>query len=155
MTPRLLRHYVGHPLHILVLLASLALSGYAALTLFSVRPIAVAVWFVGAAIGHDVVLLPLYSLIDRGLLLRRRTLPSPPWLNHVRFPAAISLLLLLVFLPQIARLSDDLTPLTALNADRYFVNWLAITGALFLLSALAYAYRLRTGRQVAAVEDEN
>ena len=61
---RLLRWYGSGPLHLLVLICSFALAAYALVRLFSLRPLEVAIWFVGAAILHDLILLPLYSLAD-------------------------------------------------------------------------------------------
>ena len=42
--------------------------GYAAAQLLPSRPLGVAVWFVGAVIGHDLLLMPLYSLADRSVM---------------------------------------------------------------------------------------
>ena len=64
----------------------------------------------------------------------------------MRFPAAISGILLIVFLPSIARLSSTYTATTGLSSSEYFARWLAITGALFLVSAVLYAARLRRNR---------
>lgn len=140
--PRFVRRYGAHPLHLLVLVGCFALAGFAAIKLVHDRPVMVIVWFVGAAVAHDVLLLPLYALVDRGLR-RGATLPSAPWLNYVRFPLAISAVLLLVFLPSIARLSNVYTATTGLTAGGYLLRWLAVTGVLFLVSALSYALRLR------------
>ena len=135
------RRYGGSPGHLLLMLASFALAGFAAISLIQSRPIEVAVWFVGAAVVHDFVLLPLYTLADRRLS-RPAAGRAIPWLNYVRFPVAISLLLLLVFLPSIARLSGGYTDTTALSSAGYVWRWLAITGALLLISAGTYALRL-------------
>lgn len=147
---RFAHRYGANPLHLLALLASFALAGYAAILLVHSRPVGVVVWFVGAAIGHDLLLLPLYAIADRGMMRasRRRPapLPSAPWLNYVRFPALVSGLLLLVYLPSIARLSTNYHATTGLSSAGYFARWLAVTGALFLLSALALALRMRRRR---------
>lgn len=147
MRSRFRRYYGDQPLHLLSLLACFSLSGYAARELVNNHVLAVAVWFVGAAVGHDLLLFPLYALVDRSLLRlahRPRALPvTAPWLNYVRFPAAVSGLLFLVFAPSILRLSGLYQTATTLSPDRFVWNWLAITGALFLVSAVAYALRLR------------
>lgn len=143
MPSRFARHYGSHPLHLIVLLACFALAGYAALKLIRDETMMVLVWFVGAAVGHDLVLVPLYALIDCGLR-RDRTPPRDiAWLNYVRFPAVISGLLLLVFLPSIARLSDVYSDTTGLSSSGYLVRWLGVTGVLFLGSAVLFALRLR------------
>jgi len=144
---RQLRWYGASPLHLLALLACFGLAGYAAARLVSSHPIAVIVWFVGAVIGHDLLLVPLYSLADRSAMaaVRHRDpeLPAAPWINYVRVPAALSGLLLLVWFPLILRLRSPYHASTALSADPYVWHWLAVTGALFLLSAVAFALRLR------------
>jgi hypothetical protein len=152
---RQLRWYGASPLHLLALLACFGLAGYAAARLVSSRPLAVVVWFAGAAIGHDLVLVPLYSLADRSAAaaLRHRApqLPAAPWINYVRVPAALSGLLLLVWFPLILRLRSPYHASTTLSADPYAWHWLAVTGTLFLLSAIAFALRLRSRSRAAAV----
>ena len=90
---RLLRWYGANPLHLLALLGSFALAGYAAVQLVSPRPLAVAVWFAGAVVGHDLLLLPLYSLADRSVIaaIRHRAprLPTIAWVNYLRVPAGL------------------------------------------------------------------
>ncbi len=144
---RQLRWYGASPLHLLALLACFGLAGYAAARLVSSRPLAVAAWFLGAVIGHDLLLMPLYSLADRSVMaaIRHRDprLPVTPWINYVRVPAALSGLLLLVWFPLILRLPSPYHASTTLSADPYLWHWLAVTGVLFLLSAVAFALRLR------------
>ena len=57
---RFTRLYGASPLHLAGLLASLVVAGYAAVRLLGARPAAVLLWFVGAAVLHDLVLGPLY-----------------------------------------------------------------------------------------------
>lgn len=150
--------YGGHPLHLLSLLASFALAGYAAVRLLPQDPVGVVVWFAGAAIVHDLVLLPLYAVVDRGLVrswrhrhTRNDALPRAPWINYVRVPVMVSGLLLLVFFPSIFRLSgDSYTAATGLSTQHYLENWLLLTGALFALTSVAYAVRLRRTRATPA-----
>jgi hypothetical protein len=142
------RRYGAHPLNLLAMLASFAVAGYAAQRLVSSHPIAVIVWFVGAAVIHDLVLLPLYAIADRGLHRRsarkadRADRPVPSWINYVRVPTAVSGLLLLVYFPSIARLSSGYHATTTLSSEGFLVRWLLITGGLFLLSAVAFAAHL-------------
>jgi len=144
---RQLRWYGASPLHLLTLLACFGLAGYAAARLVPSQPLGVAAWFLGAVIGHDLLLMPLYSLADRSAMaaIRHRDpqLPVTPWINYVRVPAALSGLLLLVWFPLILRLRSPYHASTTLSADPYVWHWLAVTGALFLLSAVAFALRLR------------
>ena len=151
---RQLRWYGASPLHLLALLACFGLAGYAAARLLSSHPVAVVVWFLGAVIGHDLLLMPLYSLADRSAMAavrhREPELPATPWINYVRVPAALSGLLLLVWFPLILRLQSPYHASTTLSADPYVWHWLAVTGALFLLSAVAFAVRLRRQSRTAA-----
>ena len=144
---RQLHWYGASPLHLLALLACFGLAGYAAARLIPSRPLSVMAWFGGAVIGHDLLLMPLYSLADRSVIaaIRHRDpqLPVTPWINYVRVPAALSGLLLLVWFPLILRLQSPYHASTMLSADPYVWHWLAVTGALFLLSAVAFALRLR------------
>jgi hypothetical protein len=151
---RQLRWYGGSPLHLLALLACFGLAGYAAARLVPSRPLSVMAWFLGAVIGHDLLLMPLYSLADRSVMaaIRHRDpqLPVTPWINYVRVPAALSGLLLLVWFPLVLRLPSPYHTSTGLSADPYLWHWLAVTGALFLLSAVAFALRLRSKTHTAS-----
>ncbi len=67
-------------------------------------------------------------------------------LNHVRVPAGLSLLLLLVYFPLIFRIApEDYAATTGQSLDPYLGRWLLISGGLFLISAVVYALRLRRG----------
>jgi hypothetical protein len=147
------RRYGAHPLHLLAFIASFGLAGYAATALFHRQTIRVAVWFIGAAVGHDILLLPLYGLANLSLTRIWRLAPrteSVPWLNYVRFPAAISLLLLLIYIPEISRRRTAQFANSGLSNHPYFAHWLLVTGILFAISAISYAARLaqvaRSGR---------
>jgi hypothetical protein len=150
---RITRWYGANPLHLLALLACFALAGYAATQLVKSRPESVAIWFIGAVIGHDLVLMPLYSIADWSVLaaVRHRApdLPAVPWINYLRFPVGLSALLLLVWFPLILRLKTHYQYSTGLSPDPFLWHWLAVTGALFLLSAVAYAVRLRAVHRAA------
>jgi hypothetical protein len=148
---RLTRWYGANPLHLLVLLACFAIAGYAAMQLVKSRPEGVAIWFIGAVIGHDLLLMPLYSLADRSVIaaIRHRapSLPAVPWINYLRVPAGLSALLLLVWFPLILRLHTRYQASTTLSPDPFLWHWLAVTGTLFLLSAIAFALRLRVAHR--------
>ena len=151
---RITRWYGASPLHLLALLACFALAGYAAFELVPSRPVGIAVWFVGAVVGHDIVLMPLYSIADRSVFeaIRhsRPNLPTVPWINYLRVPLGLSALLFLVWSPLILRLTTHYQLSTTLSPDPYVWHWLAVTGALFLLSAIAYAFRLRRAHRAAS-----
>jgi hypothetical protein len=148
---RLLHWYGANPLHLLTMLGSFALAGYAAVQLLPLDVFGIAVWFAGAVIGHDLLLMPLYTLADRSAAAVFRhippKLPAVQWINYLRVPVVLSGLLLLIWFPLIFRLPTRFQAATTLSLDPYLWHWLAVTGALFLLSAAALALRLRTGRQ--------
>ncbi|MER6776693.1 MULTISPECIES: hypothetical protein [unclassified Streptomyces] len=143
------RRYGASPLHLLLVLVSFALAVYAGLRLFEGDTLGVAVWFVGAALLHDLVLLPLYSVTDRAAqaLFTRGSGPTPPVprvsVNYVRVPAFVSGVLLLVWWPLVFRRVEHYTAATALPADGFLGRWLLVTGALFAASAVVLAVRTR------------
>jgi hypothetical protein len=139
--------YGAGPLHLLALLGSFALAGVAALHV-SEDPLRLRylAWFVGAALVHDLLLFPLYALLDRsaGALVRRRRQATPGSVNWVRVPALLSGLLLLVFGPAVLQRGEaPFAAASGLDQDVFLGRWLAITAALFLGSALLYALRGR------------
>jgi hypothetical protein len=146
------RWYGANPLHLLTLVGSFALAWYAGAGLLHGKPVGVAVWFVGAVIGHDLILMPLYALADKSVMAvfrhRPPKLPTVPWINYLRVPVVLSGLLLLIWFPLIFRIPSHFPRTTDLSLDPYLGHWLAVTGALFLLSATALALRLglRAGR---------
>ena len=148
---RILHWYGAGPLHLLTMIGCLALAGYAAAELLPSNAVGIPVWFAGAVIGHDLILMPLYTLADRSAMTvfrhRRPSLPAVPWINYLRVPAALSGMLLLIWFPLIFRLPTRFTATTTLPLDPYLWHWLAVTGVLFLLSAAAFAVRVRTGRR--------
>ena len=144
--------YGAGPLHLLALLASFAIAGAAVVGWFQ-RPRDVASvleWFAVAILIHDLVLLPLYSLLDRiafGERSKRAARTQPRALSEIvrptaylRIPAMLSGLLLLVFFPVIFGLGKR----TELNASGivetgYLTRWLLATGVMFAVSGIAYA----------------
>ncbi|QBI54034.1 hypothetical protein [Streptomonospora litoralis] len=152
---RLRAWYGGSALHLVLMVCSLALAAYAGVRLLAQEPVMAAVWFAGAALAHDLVLLPAYSALDRaaqaaaGVRGRGPDGRGPrPWLNHVRVPAVLSGLLLLVWLPLILRLPGGYREVTGMSVDVFAGRWLLATAALFGASGLLLAVRvLRAGRR--------
>jgi hypothetical protein len=145
---RLLRWYGANPLHLLALTGCFAIAGYAAARLVPSNPLGVGIWFVGAVVGHDLVLMPLYALADWSAtaVIRHRAARLPaaiPWINYLRVPAVLSGLLFLVWFPLILRLRTRYQASTTLSPEPFLWHWLGVTGALFLLSAAAVALRVR------------
>jgi hypothetical protein len=147
---RFFRWYGAGPLHLLTMIGCLALAGYATADLLPANYIGIPVWLAGAVIGHDLILVPLYTLADRSVMavFRHRTpsQPAVPWINYLRVPVVLSGLLLLIWFPLIFRLPTRFPDTTTLSLDPYLWHWLAVTGALFLLSAMTFALRLRAAR---------
>jgi hypothetical protein len=146
--------YGDSPLHLLAVLASFAIAGYAFLRIVE-NPSALGtlVWFAGAAIAHDLLAFPLYSALN---LIAGRAVGGPeeareaarrvPLINHLRIPAFLSLLALLMFFPLILGFdSRDYERDAGLSPDVFLTRWLGLCAALFLGSALIYAVRLRRG----------
>jgi hypothetical protein len=150
--------YGSSPAHLLLALAAFVVSAWAVLQAFGQGPpLSLAKWFVGSILAHDLVLLPLYSLALVGLLrlvggrgAQDRAGPSPRRLlvlNHLRVPAALSLLMLLLFFPFILGLAEGgYRGVSGLSTEPYLPRWLLLSGALFLFSALILAVRLVRGR---------
>lgn len=141
------RTYGEHPLHLLALLASFAIAGAAALQV-SEDPLRLRylLWFLGAAVAHDLVLFPLYALLDRSARsLRTRSVRTASGrVNYVRVPALLSGLLLLVYLPVITGNGEGAFEFASgRDYDQYLPTWLALSGALFAGSAVLYALRGR------------
>jgi hypothetical protein len=144
--------YGDSPLHLLAVLASFALAGYGFLRIVE-NPSALGtlVWFAGAAVAHDLIAFPLYSALN---LIAHRSIEGPddaweerrrvPLINHVRIPAFLAALALLMFFPLILGLdSANYEKDTGLSGDVFLTRWLGLCAALFLGSALIYAVRLR------------
>lgn len=104
----------------------------------------VALWFVGAAVLHDLVLVPLYAGADRALSRALGAVGRREWTVFVRVPAALSGLLLLVWFPLISgQVADHYRSATGLSGDGFLSRWLLITAALFGGSAVLLVLRLR------------
>ena len=141
------RLYGAGPAHALLMTAGFAFAGYLlTLILGASQPGWLLLWFVGAIVLHDLVFLPLYSALDRVIARRRRadaTAPrGPAWVNHVRVPAVVSGVLLLVSFPLVLRLSDHAyATASGLHESVYLARWLLVTAGLFIVSALLYLVR--------------
>src|ERR1700758_5594160 len=115
---RFLRWYGASPLHLLTMLGCFALAGYAAAELLPANAVGIPVWFVAAVIGHDLILMPLYTLADRSALTvfrhRKPNLPAVRWINYLRVPVALSGMLLLIWFPLIFQLPTRFPDTTTL-----------------------------------------
>jgi len=142
------RLYGTSPLHLLAHAALLPLCAWALIQALSVSsPKAAAgivLWLVGAVVLHDLLVLPLYSLVDRA---GRRAVPGPE-VNYLRIPAALSALMLVVFWGTIAgRGERTYHAVSGRPYEGYALRWLLVSAALFGCSALLYLARRRSGRR--------
>lgn len=148
-----MRPYVGSPLQLLLFSCSFALAGYAGVRLLADDWLAVLLWFVGAALVHDLVLLPLYAGADRAVARGLSVVDRREWTVYVRVPAAFSGLLLLIWFPLISgRVADRYSAAAALSGDVFLSRWLLITAVLFGGSAVMLV--LRTLRLRRATEKQ-
>ncbi len=142
--------YGAGPLHLIAVIAMLALTAYAILRILGgPSATSIVIWLALAIVAHDFIALPLYSLFNRvaeigiteSVRPRARGLLV---LNHVRIPAAFSLLLLLISFPAVFQLRESYyTLVIGLDFDRFLGNWLLLTAAMFLISGLILAVQLR------------
>jgi hypothetical protein len=139
------RRYGAGPGHLVGLLVCFLVAGYAVSHwLNSPSVIRLGVWFVGALLLHDVVLFPLYSLLDRALrvVVPTRLSPRIPLVNHVRVPLLFSGLLLLLWFPLIFNKPEPAyRAATGLDTSPYLHRWLLVTAGLVGASAVLYAVR--------------
>lgn len=147
------RRYGASPLHLLAHLVGFAIAALALDRIFSGGSVKVLlVWYLGFAIGHDLVFVPAYTGLDRLFRATIARLPRPtstslPIINHVRAPVVISALLLIIYFPLISRRNDAwYFAMTGHHLTHYLRNWLLVTAMLFFGSGLIYAARVVRAR---------
>ena len=138
------RWYGSGPLHLVSVAVCFAISGYAAVRMVrSPAAVPLGIWFAGAIVGHDLVLYPLYALLDRAGSRLARGGPRPPAVNFVRVPAVLSGLVLLVAFPLVVGLNrQTYAGATGRSVQPYLGRWLAFTALVFAASTLLYGWRL-------------
>jgi hypothetical protein len=159
MSGRFQQAYGAGPLHLIALLAGFAVAAYAVERAlgFTGNPERIVLWFAGSIAGHDLILFPLYALlgalaagalVGRGSRANRLRIAA---LNHLRVPALLSGLLLLVWYPLVAGPADrGFMRTTGLSKDVYLERWLLLTAALFAISAALFAVRAPGLRRAAS-----
>jgi hypothetical protein len=144
------REYGASPLHLLAILATMAVAGYALARVLALvaNPGRVVLWLGGAIVAHDLILFPLYALagtiavalIAPGEHASRLRIAA---LNHLRAATLLSALLALVWFPLIAaKAPGTYLRASGLDVDVYRDRWLIATAVLFGTSALLLAVRL-------------
>lgn len=146
------RHYGDGLVHLVMSAACLAFAGYLVWTVLPApNSVRILIWIVAAAAVHDLVLWPIYALLDRLLgRIPRRGEGSPstvPLTNHIRVPVVLSSVLLLISFPLVLRHSEPAYHAASGLTERpYLGRWLLVTACAFGLSALVYAVRLIRAR---------
>jgi NADH dehydrogenase len=145
--------YGEHPLHLLVLLACFALAGYVATRVAAIPAWpTIVIWFVGAVVAHDLVLFPIYALLDRSTaaslaMWRRRahgrTAPRVAVLNYLRIPFLGVALTFALFLPGIIQQgAATYHSATGQTQQPFLARWLLLCAAMFAASAVVYVIRV-------------
>jgi hypothetical protein len=133
------------------MIGCLGVTGYVADKILS-GPMAarILIWFAAAAVLHDFVLFPAYSLIDRAVgTLQRHLGPKPqPIVNYIRVPAALSSLLLLIYLPTIlGRGARVFRAASGLGQIDVFLRWALLSLGFFTVSGAVYLCRFLMSRR--------
>jgi hypothetical protein len=149
------RLYGDRVLHLIVLLAALALAAYV-ISVLGLKGLynpkvwwqSIGVWFAVAVIGHDLVLFPLYALAERLLPTARR--PDRPdtdehrsrrvaLTNYLRIPTMAAGLMFLLFFPGIIEQGAvTYHNATGLTQAPFLNRWLLLTALVYFLSAVWY-----------------
>lgn len=142
------RLYGSGPVHLLAHLGAFALAGWSILQITGIGgSFRVLLWFIGAVIIHDALVLPLYSTADRGAqgaaaVIDHGAGAGVRVINHLRVPAALSAVTLLAFAPLIFGRGDAaLARVSGVDPSGYALRWVLLTVVLFAASALVYAVR--------------
>lgn len=150
--------YGASPLHLLAVLASLAIVGYGFFMIFQApAPESTLLFFGLAIIAHDMIAFPLYSGLNliAGKSLGKDEVDAAgsgrvAAKNYVRIPFVLSAFCFVIFFPLILGLSSERYELsTGLDADVFLGRWLGICAVLFTGSAILYAIRLRRSSRMA------
>ena len=126
------------PLLVIAHLALLPFAAWALLEILGGRSAErIAIWLVACVVAHDLVVMPLYSGADRAL---RAAVGGA--INYVRIPAALSLLMLVVFWSTITGAGEPAhRRVSGLEWDGYATRWLLVSAALFAGSGVLYLLR--------------
>ncbi len=142
------------PMRLTAAFSSLALSGWAFFELVRhASPLEIGLWLVGLLIAHDLILLPVYSLL--GTIAYRGGRPEGHGsavalaaLNHLRIPAFFSGVALIAWAPLILGLDPGrYLRDTGQTVEPYLGRWLLATGVMFGASAVLFAVRVRRLRR--------
>lgn len=146
MTARFRDFYGATPVHLLAHLVALPLAAFALWQLAGAsRASNIFIWLLGSVLLHDLLVLPFYGALDRAGRRATGRLRVAA-INHIRFPVALSALMLIVFFGVISgRGSRTFTNVSGLSYEGYLGRWLLVTAVLFAVSGALYLLRLRNG----------
>jgi len=154
VTARFRAVYGEGPLHLAGHLAVIGMIGYVVVQLADARSaLTILLWVVGAAVLHDLLLVPAYAAVDR---IVRTAIPrfGIPAVNHVRFVLVVSGSLALVWLPSmLGKADDNIVRNAGQEPGDYLTPWLLVTGGLAALSAAAYGLRVLRAHRVDQLDD--
>ena len=143
------RVYGESPLHLVGQLATLAVAVYATYWVVEVTStdnLSLLIWFVGGALLHDLLFVPVYLVLDliARLGIQDHALRHVRAINYIRFPVAISGSMLFLLFPLILSKGKATFERTSgEQAPDYVSRWLLVTALVFAVSAIAYAVALR------------
>jgi hypothetical protein len=143
------RRYGASPLHLAAHLLALAIVALTFDRIFSGGDAPkLLLLYLAFIIAHDLIFVPIYSSLDRATRRALSRLPlarhsAIPMINHVRAPALISALLLIIYGPSISGSADgEYFALSGHHLEHYLRNSVLITAGLFLGSGVIYVARV-------------
>lgn len=145
------RLYGAGPLHLVVLVGTLGVAGYAVVRLLAGEQaswLRIGVWFLAGVVVNDLVLNPLAAVLDGVLRSALRWLPdrpaAPTTINYIRVPALGAALTFLVFYPGIVRQGEPVVlGQSGLDQSPFLLRWVLLVVGMALVSALVFAVRAR------------
>lgn len=167
LVTRVRQLYGAHPLQLLLILSSFVVVGYT-LWLLGFTALwnpdtwwqSIAVWFVGAALAHDLLLFPVYAAADRILVaasrrqsIRDRRSPALPMINYVRVPLLAVGLITLLFFPGVIRQgAGSYNRATGQTQEPFLLRWVLLCAVILLVGLGIYLVaRVRARRRATVV----
>ena len=157
--PAFRRFYGAGPLHLLVLVPTLAVAAYAVVTLLAAEQastwLRIGVWFLAAVFVNDLVLNPVAAVLDGVLRFGLRWLPerpaAPTTVNHIRLPLLGAALTFLLFFPGIVRQGEPVVMgQSGLDQSPFLLRWVLLVVGMVAVSALLFALRTRRAHRSVA-----
>jgi hypothetical protein len=136
--------YGASPLHFVGHVALIALTVWSVLNVLKFPGwVDWLLWFAGAAVLHDLVVLPLYTGLDRLLQRTGGRVRRRPLTNYVRVPVVLAASLLLVSFPLVLdRAPGNFQRVAGFAPSGYLGWWLALSLAAVVVSGLWYVVGL-------------